>query len=45
MTTAFDVAEKKALDQLVGVTRSCLVDMTASARRFKPVTTPPPGSY
>ncbi|CAN7636019.1 cupin [Variovorax sp. LjRoot130] len=38
-------ALKASVGGLVGATRSCLVDMTASARRFKPVTTPPPGSY
>ncbi|RST47314.1 JmjC domain-containing protein [Variovorax sp. MHTC-1] len=38
-------ALKAPVGGLVGATRSCFVDMTASARRFKPVTTPPPGSY
>lgn len=38
-------ALKASVGGLVGATRSCLLDMSASARRFKPVTTPPPGSY
>jgi len=38
-------ALKASVGGLVGATRSRLVGMTASARRFKPVTTPPPGSY
>lgn len=38
-------ALKASVGGLVGTTRSWLVGMTASARRFKQVTTPPPGSY
>lgn len=38
-------ALKASVGGLVGATRSWLVGMTASARRFKQVTTPPPGSY
>lgn len=38
-------ALKAAVGGLVGATRSRLVGMSASARRFRLVTTPPPGSY
>lgn len=41
---AMDVL-KASVGGLVGATRARLVGMTASARRFKMVTTPPPGSY
>jgi hypothetical protein len=43
-STAAD-ALKASVGGLVGATRSCLVGMSTSAQRFKPVTTPPPGSY
>jgi hypothetical protein len=36
---------KALMGGLVGAARSRLIGMTASARRFKLVTTPPPGSY